>query len=120
MTEAQHEKAYAKLIRKLELTEQSGGDVARLDDALEEAEGALLLYLRWDEMKDVLLAKLVELAALYYRRDSAGVTSGGVKSSSYTENEVSQSETYLTAGDYATAEQDILAGLARYREVRMR
>ena len=119
MTEAQHEKAYAKLIRKLELTEQSGDDVARLDDALEEAEGALLLYLRWDEMKDVLLAKLVELAALYYRRDTAGVTSG-VKSSSYTEDKISQSETYLTTGDYATAEQDILAGLARYREVRMR
>lgn len=39
MTEAQHEKAYAKLIRKLELTEQSSDDVARLEDALEEAEG---------------------------------------------------------------------------------
>ena len=119
MTEAQHEKAYAKLVRKLELTEQSGDDVARLD-ALEEAEGALLLYLRWDEMRDVLLAKLVELAALYYRRDTAGVTSNGVKSSSYTEDKISQSETYLTTGDYTTAEQDILAGLARYREVRMR
>ena len=117
MTEAQHEKAYAKLIRKLKLTEQSGDDVARLEDALEEAEGALLLYLRWDEMRDVLLAKL---AALYYRRDTAGVTSGGVKSSSYTEDKISQSETYLTTGDYATAEQDILDGLARYREVRMR
>ena len=35
MTEAQHEKAYAKLARKLELTEQSGDDAARLDDALE-------------------------------------------------------------------------------------
>ena len=120
MTEAQHEKAYAKLIRKLELTEQSSGNVARLEDALEEAEVALLLYLRWDEIKDALLAKLVELAALYYRRDTAGVTSGGVKSSSYTEDKISQSETYLTAGDYATAERDILAGLARYREVRMR
>lgn len=120
MTETQHEKAYAKLLRKLELTEQDSEGVARLEDALEEAEGALLLYLRWDEMKDVLLAKLVELAALYYRRDTAGVTSGGVKSSAYTENQISQSETYLTAGDYATAEQDILAGLARYREVRMR
>ena len=120
MTETQHEKAYAKLLRKLELTEQESEGVARLEDALEEAEGALLLYLRWDEMKDVLLAKLVELAALYYRRDTAGVTSGGVKSSAYTENQISQSETYLTAGDYATAEQDILAGLARYREVRMR
>ena len=120
MTEAQHEKAYTKLARKLELTEQSSDDVAHLEDALEEAEGALLLYLRWDEMKDVLIAKLVELAALYYRRDTAGVTSGGVKSSSYTEDKISQSETYLTTGDYATAEQDILAGLARYREVRMR
>lgn len=120
MTDAQYEEAYAKLARKLKLKGQSPDDVDRLYDTLEEAEGALLLYLRWDEMKDVLLAKLVELAALYYRRDSAGVTSGGVKSSSYTENEVSQSETYLTAGDYATAERDILAGLARYREVRMR
>lgn len=120
MTETQHEKAYAKLLRKLELTEQDSEGVARLEDALEEAEETLLLYLRRDEVKDALIGKLVELAALYYRRDTAGVTSGGVKSSSYTEDKISQSETYLTTGDYATAEQDILAGLARYREVRMR
>lgn len=117
MTETQHEKAYAKLTRKLELTEQGSEDVARLEDALEEAEGTLLLYLRWDEMRDVLIAKLVELAALYYRRDAAGVTSGGVKSSAYTENQISQSETYLTAADHAVAEQAILESLARYREV---
>ena len=120
MTETQHEQAYAKLLRKLELTEQDSEGVARLEDALEEAEETLLLYLRRDEVKDALIGKLVELAALYYRRDTAGVTSGGVKSSAYTENEISQSETYLTTGDYATAEQDVLAGLARYREVRMR
>ena len=120
MTETQHEKAYAKLLRKLELTEQDSEGVARLEDALEEAEETLLLYLRRDEVKDALIGKLVELAALYYRRDTAGVTSGGVKSSAYTENEISQSELYLTTGDYATAEQDVLAGLARYREVRMR
>ena len=120
MTETQHEKAYAKLLRKLELTEQDSEGVARLEDALEEAEETLLLYLRRDEVKDALIGKLVELAALYYRRDTAGVTSGGVKASAYTENEISQSETYLTTGDYATAEQDVLAGLARYREVRMR
>ena len=120
MTETQHEKAYAKLLRKLELTEQDSEGVARLEDALEEAEETLLLYLRRDEVKDALIGKLVELAALYYRSDTAGVTSGGVKSSAYTENEISQSETYLTTGDYATAEQDVLAGLARYREVRMR
>ena len=120
MTETQHEKAYTKLLRKLELTEQDSEGVARLEDALEEAEETLLLYLRRDEVKDALIGKLVELAALYYRRDTAGVTSGGVKSSAYTENEISQSETYLTTGDYATAEQDVLAGLARYREVRMR
>ena len=117
MTEAQHEKAYAKLTRKLELAEQDSEGVARLEDALEEAEGTLLLYLRWDEVKGALIGKLVELAALYYRRDSAGVTSGGVKSSAYTENQISQSETYLTAADHAAAEQAILESLARYREV---
>lgn len=118
MTAEQKEKAYDRLARKLGLSGQL--DDPRLEDALEEAESALLLYLRWDELKDTLLTKLVELAALYYQRDRAGQTSSGVKSSSYTENEISQSETYLTAADHAAAEQALLDSLAKYREVRVR
>lgn len=113
--------AKTKLLRKLGLSESP--DAATddlLTDELESAESALLLYLRWDELSAALLPKAVDLAALYYRRDAAGPASGALKASSYSEDKVSQSETYLDASDYEVAEAAILAGLAKYREVRIR
>lgn len=120
MTVEMLEVAREKLLRKLSVTVQDSETEALLADALEDAESALLLYLRWDELTAALLPKVVELAALYYRRDIDGATSGALKSRSYSEGEVSQSESYLDAADYAAAEQTILDGLAKYREVRIR
>ena len=113
-------KAKERLLRKLALPEPDEATGALLSDELEDAESALLLYLRWEELKETLLSKVVELAALYYRRDTSGASSGPVKSRSYSENDVSQSETYLSAEDYDAAEQALLTGLAKYREVRVK
>ena len=120
MTDEMLGAAKEKLLRKLNITAPDSVTEAQLIDALEGAECSLLLYLRWDELTAVLLPKAVELAALYYQRDSVGTASGLLKSSSYAEGNVSQSESYLDAADYAAAEQVILDGLAKYREVRIR
>ena len=120
MTDEMLGAAKEKLLRKLGIAGPDSATEAQLIDALEDAECSLLLYLRWDELTAVMLPKVVELAALYRQRDSAGATSGSLKSSSYTERDVSQSESYLEAADYAAAEQAILDGLAKYREVRIR
>lgn len=120
MTEELLTTAKERLLRKLGILDLDAEADILLTDELEDAESALLLYLRWDELTAALLSKVVELAALYFHRDSAGASSGAVKSISYTEDKVSQSETYLTAEDYDAAEQTILAGLAKYREVRVR
>lgn len=114
------EAAREKLLRKLSITYPDSDTDALLDDALEDAECALLLYLHWEELTAVLLSKVVELAALYYRRSAGGAASGALKSWSYSENQVSQSESYMDAADYAAAEQAILDSLAQYREVRIR
>lgn len=120
MTEELLTKAKERLLRKLALPEPEPDTLALLEDELEDAESALLLYLRWEELKETLLSKVVELAALYYRRDTSGTSSGPVKSRSYSEKDVSQSETYLSAEDYDAAEQALLTGLAKYREVRVK
>lgn len=120
MTTELRTRALERLLRKLAIQDPDADTLALLGDVLEDAESALLLYLRWEELKDVLLSKLVELAALYYRRDTSGAASGPVKSRSYSEDKVSQSETYLSAEDYDAAEQALLTGLAKYREVRVK
>lgn len=120
MTDEMLGMAKEKLFRKLAITDPDSAIEALLNDELEDAECALLLYLRWDELTAVMLSKVVELAALYYQRDTVGATSGVIKSSSYSEGNVSQSESYLDTTDYAAAEQAILDGLAKYREVRVR
>ena len=120
MTVEMLEVAREKLLRKLSVTVQDSETEALLADALEAAESALLLYLRWDELTAVMLSKMVELAALYYQRDTVEAASGVLKSSSYSEGRVSQSESYLDAADYAAAEQALLDSLAKYREVRIR
>lgn len=120
MTEAQKEAAMVRLLRKLAITDPSADVTTLLGDELEDAEAALLLYLNREELPVTMHAKVVALAALYYQRDTAGAAAGAVKSSSYSEGSVSQSESYLDAADYAAAEQEILNSLAKYREVRIR
>lgn len=120
MTQEFMTEAMGRLLRKLAITDPDEATTALLEDELEDAESALLLYLRWEALTEALLSKVVELSALYYRRDTSGASSGQVKSRSYSEDKVSQSETYLSAEDYDRAEQAILTGLAKYREVRVR
>lgn len=120
MTVEMLDAAKEKLIRKLSIAAPDSETEALLEDALEDAECALLLYLRWDEVTTALLPKVVELASLYYQRSIGRAASGALKSWSYSENQVSQSESYLDAADYAAAEQALLDSLAQYREVRIR
>ena len=108
MTVEMLEAAKEKLIRKLSIAAPDSETEALLEDALEDAECALLLYLRWDEVTTALLPKVVELASLYYQRSIGRAASGALKSWSYSENQVSQSESYLDAADYAAAEQALL------------
>lgn len=120
MTAEMLETAKERLMRKLALPNPDPTEDALMDDALSDAEGELLLYLNWETLTDAVLSKLVELAALFFRRDTAGVSSGAVKSRAYSEGKVSQSETYLSGEDYNTAARSVLDSLAKYREVRVR
>lgn len=108
-----------RLRRRLGLDEPDGETVLLLEDSLLDAEGELLLYLNREQLPDALNSKVVELAALFYQQDTVEITPG-VKSSSYSEGNVSQSETYQTAADYQAAIDSLLASLARYRLVRVR
>lgn len=108
-----------RLQRKLGLDEPDEDTMLLLEDSLLDAEGELLLYLNREQLPDALNSKVVELAALFYQQDTVEITPG-VKSSSYSEGNVSQSETYQTAADYQAAIDSLLAGLARYRLVRVR
>jgi len=119
MTEELLFSALEKLSRKLTIVDLDSDAEALLLDELEDAERTLLLYLRWDELTAPMLSKVVALAALYYQRDTATATSGALKSSSYSEDKVSQSESYLGPEDYTAAEQKILDSVAQYREVRV-
>lgn len=108
-----------RLRRRLGLDEPDGETVLLLEDSLLDAEGELLLYLNREQLPDALDGKVVELAALFYQQDRAEITPG-VKSASYSEGSMSQSETYQTAADYQAAIDSLLAGLARYRLVSVR
>lgn len=109
-----------KLFRKLTIDAQDSGAVLLANDALEDAESTLLLYLGRDAITAPMLSTVVALAALYVQRDAAAATTGAVKSSSYSEDKVSQSESYLSPEEFADAEQKILNNLAQYREVRVK
>lgn len=93
---------------------------AALEADLVEAEGELLLYLGVCRLKEVFYPKLVELAALLYRRDAADAQQSGAKEVSVTEDGLNQKITYLSPGDYQTQAQGIFNSLARFRQVRVR
>lgn len=119
MTEEMQVVAKDKLLHKLSMEDPDSTAMTLLDEELEDAESDLLLYLGWDTLTATMLPKVVALAALYYQRDTA-TASGVVKSSSYSEGNVSQSESYLSPEEYIAAEQKILDSVAQYREVRIR
>jgi hypothetical protein len=109
------EKMLVRLERRLGLEELDDETTALLEDELWDAEGEILLYLDCQELDKCLLGKVVELAEVYYWRDQA--ENGGLKSRSYTEGQISQSETYQSAQEYRAAVEEILHSIARYRRV---
>lgn len=85
----------------------------RLTNALYDAEEELLLYLNRLELREQMYGKVVELAVLFYHRDHQ--EGGGVKSSSYSEGDVSQSVTYQTDTEYRAAVDAVLRSVSHWR-----
>ena len=104
MTEVLLETLLERLQRKLSLPDP------------DSAEGKLLLYLDVDALEERFHGTVVELAALYYQQDKQS-EDGGYASRSYTEGQVTQSDSYLTPSQLKQAEAEVLERIARYRRV---
>lgn len=115
MTEELLEGLTERLARKLGLSEPEEDELLLLQDELEAAEGEVLLYLGREALDERFAPYVVALAALYYQRDAQ--ETGGLKSYSYTEGQVSESSTYLTEAEYRGGIEEVLHALARYRSV---
>ena len=88
----------------------------RLKFALECAEEEILRYLNAATLPDCALSLLVELAGLrYLQREWTGK-----KSESYTEGQISQSESYYTPAEFREGVDALLRTLAPYRRVKCR
>jgi hypothetical protein len=119
MTDELLNRLYPRLQRKLGTSglDTSLEEEEQLIGALDRAESELLLYLGVEKLEERFDQKLVELAALYYRRDTADQPDA--KSVSVTEGALTQSVTYLSPEERQRQEQAIFASLARYRVVRL-
>lgn len=116
MTEVLLETLLGRLQRKLSLTDPDSEELALLADELTDAEGKLLLYLDMDSLEERFHGTVVELAALYYQQDKWS-EDGCYTSRSYTEGQVTQSDSYLTPSQLKQAEAEVLESVARYRRV---
>lgn len=116
MTEVLLETLLERLQRKLSLPAPDSEELALLADELSDAEGKLLLYLDVDALEERFHGTVVELAALYYQQDKQS-EDGGYASRSYTEGQVTQSDSYLTPSQLKQAEAEVLERIARYRRV---
>ena len=97
--------------------EDADADTTLLTALLEQAESRVCCYLGRALLPDYALQTVIELATLrYYRTDTAG----GKRSESYSEGELSQSESYLTPQDFAESEAALLRTLSSFRQVRTR
>ena len=115
MTQAELNAALAGLRRALGLGDEA--DTARLTDVLCAAEESILRYLNREKLPGCAQSLLIELAALkYLRTDSTGAR----KSASYTEGQLSQSESYYTSAEVLEGEAALLRTLAPYRRVACR
>lgn len=117
MSEERQEALFAKLIRRLGLTDPDEEVQLLLWDVLEDAAAELTAYLGVSEVEERFESKLLELAALFFRRDRQELDSAGLRSVSYTEGQLSHSESYLTPRELRAGMQEILSELARYRRV---
>lgn len=107
------ERLLSRLRRKLGLEDADDDTTLLLEDELTDAECELLLFLNRETLPPALEVKLVELAALYYRRDSQELH--GLKSASYAEGDVSQSESYLTGAEYQEEVDALLSSVRHWR-----
>ena len=114
MTGERQELLYDRLLRRLGVTEPDVDTELLLLDMLTDAECAIASYLGVTEVEERFEPKLLELAALYFRRNSAA--DPDARSISVTEGGLSQRVEY---GDRDAQEQAILRSLARYRVVRL-
>lgn len=115
MTEREMERLLVRLERKLELEEPEEDVLITLSDELADAENELKLFLNLEELPCVMEGKIVELAALFFRRDSN--EAGGVSSTSYSEGQITQSDHFIGPREYRAAVSEILDSVARYRRV---
>ena len=115
MTQAELTAALPGLRRALSLGDEAD---ARLADALEAAEEAILRYLNREKLPECAHSLLVELAALKYLRGTGA--DAGQKSVSYAEGQLSQSESYYSPAEFQAGEAALLGTLAPYRQVRCR
>lgn len=104
-----------RLKRTLRLDVVDDETLELMEDELRDAEGEIMLYLGVKELPDAVFPKVVELAAIFYHRDCAEHPE--LKSVSYGEGQLSQSETYLNAREYRGMVEELVKTLARYRRV---
>lgn len=86
--------------------------------ALNAAKRDIQLYLNCcgRDLPDALSGKVLELALVHYQGNQGNNPQAvGLKSMTYSEGDVSQSVTYLTAQDVQTAKDAVLRSIAHYR-----
>lgn len=111
MTEELLTSALPGLRRALGLEEDDEG----LAVALELAEEEICRYLNRDSLPEGARCLLIELAALKYLRMGENRDK---KSESYSEGQLSQSESYFTPEEFREGEEALLRALAPLRRVR--
>lgn len=115
MNEYRIERLLSQLERKLGIDYQESR-YEQLSDSIENAYAEMKLYLNCKEIPCVLDRKLVELAAIDFQQTQARESQPvGAKSSSYSEGDVSQSVTFLTAQEAQAAKDAVLRSIAHYR-----
>ncbi len=113
MTVEQYNTALPRLRRSLGLGPEEQEE--RLRDVLDMAEEEICRYLGEQALPEYALCLLVELAGLKYLQSGTGA-----KSQSYSEGQLSQSESYYTPEEFREGTEALLRSLARSRKVTIR
>lgn len=112
MTAEQYTTALPRLRRSLGVGME---EEERLRDVLEAAEEEILLYLGEQQLPEYAVCLMVELAGLKYLQKNSTT-----KSQSYSEGQLSQSESYYTPEEFREGTEALLRSLARHRKVQIR
>ena len=107
-----------QLRQRLNLPEEA--ELLPLLTAVEEAALEASAYLGYltEPLPEVFYPKVLALAAVFARRERQEQEAAGLKSASYSEGDVSRSESYRTAEEWQDQVKNILSSLAPYRRVR--